>query len=119
ITTRMEVESQGVAVSALGNLPLSDYFELHARLGFFGTETKASGGGGTPSRPVELSESGFSFSFQFGAGAAVNIGDHFSLSADWVHYFAVDNGGGGEEEDDLDYDGYDVDLLRLSAIVRF
>jgi hypothetical protein len=113
----MEVESQGVAVSVLGNLPLSDYFEFHARAGFFGANTDAKVSGGTPGRPINVSESGFSFSFQLGLGAAVNLGDHFSLSADWAHYFDVDNGGG--EDEDFDYDGYDVDVLRLSAIVRF
>jgi hypothetical protein len=117
ITTRMKVESQGLAVSALGNLPVGDYFEFHARVGFFGVNTDADVSGGSATRPINVSESGFSFSFQFGLGAAVNLGDHFSLSADWVHFFDVDNG--DDEDEDFDYDGYDVDMLRLSAIVRF
>jgi len=119
INTSMKVESQGVQVNALGNIPISDYFEIHGRLGFFVMNTDADINGGTASRPVSASESGASFGLQIGVGAAVNIGDHFSLSADWGHYFDVDNGGYGEEEEELDYDGYDVDVLRVSAIVRF
>jgi Outer membrane protein beta-barrel domain len=119
INLRMEVESQGIAVNALGNLPLSDYFEIHARLGFFGVETEATARGGSVTRPVNESDSGISFSAQFGVGAAVNLGNHFSLSADWVHYFDIDNSDSSDDEDSYDYDGFDVDALRLSAIVRF
>ena len=121
ISTRMEVESKGLTASALGNVPIGDYFEIHGRLGFFIVNTDADATGGSAGQPVNVSESGTSFSVQLGLGAAVNFGNHFSLSADWVHFFAVDNGGLAvdEEEADLDYDGYDVDVLRLSAIVRF
>jgi hypothetical protein len=118
ITNRMEIDSKGVAASALGNLPLGDYFEFHGRVGFFVVNTDATFTGGSSGQLIDVSESGISVSVQLGLGAAVNLGNHFSLSADWIHYFAVDNGGGDEDED-LDYDGYDVDVLRLSAIVRF
>jgi hypothetical protein len=119
INLRMKIKSQGIALNALGNLPLSDYFEMHARLGFFGVNTEGDVTGGTSSRPIDVSESGFSFSFQFGLGAAVNVGDHFSLSADWVRYFEIDSNESSEDADNYDYDGFDVSVLRLSAIVRF
>jgi hypothetical protein len=117
ISTRMEVKSQGAAVSALGNLPMSDYFEIHGRAGFFVVNTDVKDTGGSASRPVNVSDSGISFSLQLGAGAAVNLGRHFSLSGDWVHYFKIDHG--SKNNDGFDYDGYDVDAVRLSGIVRF
>jgi len=119
INIHMEIESQGVAASALGNLPLSDYFEIHGRLGFFAVNTEATVSGGSPNRPINSSESGVSFSLQLGLGAAVNLGDHFSLSADWAHYFEIDSNENSEDQENYDYNGYDVDVLRLSAIVRF
>jgi hypothetical protein len=117
ISTRLEMKSQGVAISALGNLPVSDFFEFHARAGFFVVNVDAKASGGIAGRPVNASDSGVSFSFQLGGGAAVNLGRHFSLSGDWVHYFQIDNN--SDTNDGFDYNGYDVDVLRLSAIVRF
>jgi hypothetical protein len=119
LNIRMDIESKGFAANALGNLPLSDYFELHGRLGFFVVNTDASVVGGSSSRPINVSESGFSFSVQTGLGAAVNLGDHFSLSADWAHYFNIDSGESDNDQVNYRYNGYDVDVLRLSAIVRF
>jgi hypothetical protein len=113
--THVEIQSQGVALSVLGNVPMSDWFEIHARLGFGILNTDADVTGTSSSRPIDVSESGISFAPQFGLGAAVNLGDHFSISADWVHFFEVDSG----DDEDFEYDGYDVEVLRLSAIARF
>ena len=116
VSATLELENKGVVVNAIGTLPVSDYFDLHARAGFFVINTDITAVVRGSSRIGTDSGSTNSFAIQSGLGAAVNLGKHFSLSADWTHYFDVGNG--TDENDDYD-SGFDVDTVGVSAIVRF
>lgn len=118
VGSHLDIETKGAAVSALGHLPLGDFFDLHGRLGFLFADTEATATVRIGNQVAVASDSSNSFGAQIGLGAGLHLGDHFSLSADWTHY--IDVGNGTEDDDDGSYDnGFDVDVLAVSAIVRF
>jgi OOP family OmpA-OmpF porin len=118
VIANVEYDTKGVAANALGNLPLGDHFDLHARAGIFSVDTEVTVTGNSPAGTV--SDSSISVGMQFGLGAAVHLGNHFSISADWTHYFDVASGDEDDDDgEDFDANGFDVDVLSLSAIVRF
>jgi hypothetical protein len=116
----VEYDTKGGTVSALGNLPLGDYFDLHARAGIFSLNTDVNATVRGNSLIGAESDSTISVGMQFGLGAAVHLGNHFSISADWTHYFDVASGDEDDDDgEDFDANGFDIDVLSLSAIVRF
>jgi OOP family OmpA-OmpF porin len=118
VIANVEYDTKGLAANALGNLPLGDHFDLHARAGIFSVDTEVTVTGNSPAGTV--SDSSISVGMQFGLGAAVHLGNHFSISADWTHYFDVASGDEDDDDgEDFDANGFDIDALSLSAIVRF
>jgi len=124
VTATMDVDTQGATINAIGHLPLSDYFDIHGRAGFFLLDSEVKASLRRTGQTATESDSTTSFAGQIGLGVGVHLGNHFSLSADWTHYLDVGNGEDEDDDgDDEDYDGYDngfdVDVLSISAIVRF
>lgn len=102
---------KGYPLSVLGILPLGLMFDIHARAGvlFATAEQKITSTAGTAS--LAFSDSATSQDLFFGAGAAMNLGDSWSLSLDWVQYDKVGDGDTILETD--------LDALSLSVIYRF
>jgi OmpA-OmpF porin, OOP family len=103
----------GFELAAVGTLPLSERFELFARLGAFSGETKTSysstgsveilnGAATQKSRNTKLT---------YGAGATFNMNKKVSLRGEWARYGKLGNeltGGSG-----------DVNLFSVGLVYRF
>jgi OOP family OmpA-OmpF porin len=87
------IELSAAALSARGILPLGKHFELFAKVGYMAWDAKRSAVG-------DLDD----FDLTYGAGAAVIIGSHFEIKAEY---------------EILDVDGADVDLISLGVAWRF
>lgn len=91
------IETDGFNLSAIGILPLSENFELFAKLGVFrwDSELKISGLGS-----ADDDDTGFSF----GLGAGYSFFDNFALNAEFQRF---------------DLDGDNIDLLSAGLVYSF
>ena len=99
------VNSHAVAVvsaNALGFLPVSDRFELFAKLGANYSNTAVDYYGGTYEGDV-------GFGISYGAGAMLNLTERFSLRAEYQGLTGIDDG----------VDSGDLDWVSLQAIFSF
>ena len=99
-TTRLEVESTGWVLSALGRLPLGERFALFGRFGWAFYESTATlrAPGGVL---IEVDNDDDLF---YGIGAAAQITEAFGVRLEW---------------EALDVSDGSYDILSLSAVVRF
>lgn len=102
---------KGYPLSAIGILPLGPIFDLHARVGLFLADSEVKFAASAGAAQIGFTESADSQDLFYGAGAAMNLGDTWSLSLDWVKYDKV-----GDEETIAETD---LDALSLSLIYRF
>ncbi len=105
------VGAKGGVGSALAIWPVSDTFELFARGGIFIADTEIDARVTINNVPGGDSVKGTSVDPMIGLGATVNLGNHFSLRAEYQRYGAV-----GDEDKTGEID---VDTFNLSAFVRF
>lgn len=102
---------KGYPVSVLGILPLGPVFDVHVRGGilFASAKQKITSTAGPASLAFE--DSSTSQDLFFGAGAAMHLGDSWTLSVDWAKYDGVG--------DDSTIPEADHDALSLSVIYHF
>lgn len=105
----LDAQSKGPTVSALGILPLTDQWELFARGGVFFAKTEQNANvliGGFPGsdRVSDNSVEGLA-----GIGGALNLGEHFTIRAEFARYFDVGDDDTGE---------IDIDVLSAGFIYR-
>lgn len=110
----MDTETKGLTVAAVGSLPISDVFDLHARLGLLAAQTEVSANVVIGSSSGLDKETSNSVSALFGVGAGFHFGRHWSLSVDWARYVNV-----GDDNSDDYKDGFDIDALTAAASYRF
>lgn len=105
-----EVESTAITAAAVGVLPINYFLELHGRAGIAFADTKAplfvSLGPDSLQDDVSASTS----DLFYGAGVALNLGDNWSLRADWQQYKKI-----GDEDLTTETD---IDTITLSVIYR-
>jgi OmpA-OmpF porin, OOP family len=110
-TVDLTLDFKGYPVSAIGILPLGPVFDLHARAGVLFTSAEESFASTAGPARIGFSDSASSQDLFYGAGAAMNLGDSWSLSLDWIKYDKVGDGDTVAETD--------LDALSLSLIYRF
>lgn len=105
-----ELDSTAITLAAVGVLPINYFLELHGRAGiaFADTEARfsASLGAESISDPINASSS----DLFYGLGIAVNLGDHWSLRADWQQFKDI-----GDEDLTTEFD---IETVSLSVIYR-
>jgi OmpA-OmpF porin, OOP family len=101
-------ESTGYPVSVIGALPIGLMFDVHGRAGilFTNSEEKVFATAGNASISPTFAAS--STDFFYGAGAALNLGDTWSISIDWVLYDKV---GDGDVVAETSFDAISLSLL--------
>jgi OOP family OmpA-OmpF porin len=102
---------KGYPISILGILPLGPVFDVHARAGLLFTSAKQKVTSTAGSASLAFEDSATSQDLFFGAGAAMNLGETWTLSVDWAKYDGVG--------DDSTIPEADHDVLSLSVIYRF
>lgn len=107
----LTLDFKGYPVTAIGILPLGPVFDLHARAGVLFTTAEETFASTAGTARIGFSDSATSQDLFYGAGAAMNLGDTWSLSLDWVRY---DKAGDGDTVAETN-----LDALSLSLIYRF
>lgn len=110
-TVDFALDFKGYPLSAIGILPIGPVFDLHARAGILMTNAKQEFTSSAGTARLGFSDSASSQDLFYGAGAAMNLGDTWSVSVDWVKYDKVGDGDTIAETD--------LDALSLSLIYRF
>jgi len=95
-----EVESDGFAVAALGELPLNDAFSLFAKLGYTFYDEKVTAKQGN----LRASEKNSDEDLLYGAGAKLQLGRTFQLRGEY---------------EVVDVSNADFNLLSINAVFRF
>ncbi len=95
-----EISATGFSVSALGLMPVSDHFDLFARIGYFSIDADSSV---TNSATGRITDSDDDDDFYFGAGAQYNFRAPVSLRLEWRQYRGPE----------------DVDYLSIAGFFRF
>ncbi|MDY0067865.1 MAG: outer membrane beta-barrel protein [Steroidobacteraceae bacterium] len=110
LDARITAESKGPALSALGLWPVSDAFDLYARLGvYFGdTDLKMTVSDGVDS--LSVGASGSSQDLLYGVGANWNINERWSLRLDYQMFKDV-----GDEDKTGETD---IDMISLGVFFR-
>lgn len=105
-----EFKATAITLAAVGVLPINYFLELHGRAGlaFSDTETNLLINLGADSLRNNASAS--TSDFFYGLGVAVNLGDNWSLRADWQQLKDI-----GDEDVTLEAD---FDTVTLSVIYR-
>ena len=95
--TSVTLEATAFAIAGKGTIPLNDRFSLFAKLGFafWDAEASAIGFGSVDDDGTDLT---------YGFGAEVALSDTIGFRGEWER---------------LDADGDDVDLLSISAVLKF
>ena len=90
-------EITAFAISGVGVIPVTEQFSIFGKLGvaFWDAEASASGFGSVSDDGTDLT---------YGVGAGFDVTDAFGLRGEWER---------------LDSDGDDVDLLSVSAVLKF
>lgn len=113
----MDIETKGFSVAGIGSLPLGTVVDLHGRIGLLVARTDISAVARISSSTGRETDSIDSASVLLGVGAGFHLGNHWSLSLDWVRYANV---GDDNEDDDYDTDeGFDIDALSFGVAYRF
>jgi hypothetical protein len=92
----VDISVDGWDVAVLGKWPVTEAFDIHARVGWEWWNADLRGGG------EHFSDSGNDF--LYGAGVGFMFGDHFGMTADWEHFSPSDA---------------DVNLYTVGAIYKF
>ena len=106
VEIRNELATSGPAASALGILPISDYWEVYARAGVLFADMEATSS-------IMGSSSSITFgsdSLLWGAGTQFNWGAHWSVRLDFQRFENVGEDNGAGEAD--------IDLLSLGVMFR-
>jgi OOP family OmpA-OmpF porin len=95
--TAVTVETTALAIAGKGTVPLSDTFALFGKLGlaFWDAEASATGFGSIEDDGTDLT---------YGLGVELSLSEVFGIRGEWER---------------LDADGDDLDLLSVSAVLRF
>ena len=95
--TTVTAELTAFAISGKGAIPLNDNISVFGKLGvaFWDAEASASGFGSADADDTDLT---------YGIGAEFDVNETFGVRGEWER---------------LDADGEDVDLLSISAILKF
>lgn len=106
VEIRNELATSGPAASALGILPIFDYWAVYARAGVLFADMEATSS-------IMGSSSSITFgsdSLLWGAGTQFNWGAHWSVRLDFQRFESVGEDNGAGEAD--------IDLLSLGVIFR-
>lgn len=119
VDDELELSGYGVTVDGKGHLPISESFDLFARLGlaYFYTSAEWEATYNTPigTTTQSLSSSGGDFGLTYGIGGNYNLNEQFSIRAElqWIDSF--ESGGDGIEEGV----GFDPTILFAGAHYKF
>jgi OmpA-OmpF porin, OOP family len=102
--------SKGALGSALAIWPVNDAWDLYARAGVFIENTELEATARILTISDTESQKSTTADSMIGIGTAVNLGQHFSLRAEYQHFGAVGDEDTGES---------DVDLFNVGFLLRF
>lgn len=105
-----EFETKGFPVAAVGVLPLGYLFELQGRAGIFFSDTDATLTASLGNESIVSTLNGTATDFFYGVGLSMNLGDTWSIRADWQQFKDV-----GDEDVTTETD---IDMISLSLIYR-
>lgn len=105
-----EFETKGFPVAVVGVLPLGYLFELQGRGGIFFSDTDATFSASLANDSITDKVNGTGTELFYGVGLSMNLGDTWSIRADWQQFKDV-----GDEDLTTETD---IDLISLSLIYR-
>ncbi|HEX7115748.1 MAG TPA: outer membrane beta-barrel protein [Steroidobacter sp.] len=116
IATDNRFQTTGIVASVLGMLPLTERFDVHARLGVYFADTRVrtravSIEPDLPDTFMSVQTRSDSKDLFAGIGAAWNINDSYAVRLEWQRFLDVG------DDDDLG-DETDVDFISLSILFR-
>lgn len=107
----IDFSAAGFNTAVIGSLPLSEAFDLHARLGIFFSDTDIDVSASSTGVSESDRASGSDTDIYYGAGVNWHFADHWTLGLDYLLYKDV-----GSEDDTGETD---VDSFILQASYRF
>lgn len=108
---RLKAKVKGPALSVLGILPFADRWEAYARGEVLFADTEFEASVNVDGDAASASDSANSTDFGVGVGIGANLGEHWTVRAEYERFLDV-----GDEEETGEAD---VDLASLQVLYRF